>query len=323
MHHHRLTLNGPSGAVARLADDLAAAGAVAVPVANDGAPRRLVWPTRAPATLEQLCGRHRAVVVGVERFELLGDELQRLVLHGREATVLERRRLVPDPELLAADDGCEPAGSGCPPAFPGGLCLDEDGAPLDVAALRAAAHRIAALPVDLGPGLAGSSLDDALLLGAALGHLCAAATATDSSPHPLGDDPRAHDVPSPAVLAAVTSLAASALTASAACTGAACPAELAHERAYRLTASTAAAATERLWARPGAADWPEWLMYLLAGTATVIDDCAACLHQPAPPFLSVHAEHHATDEERLEHAAGRLVSTCLQALVLFDAGPSP
>jgi hypothetical protein len=116
---------------------------------------------------------------------------------------------------------------------------------------------------------------------------------------------------------AAAALAATALTIASGCAGAACVAELEHERAWRLTQAVAHAGCETLWAAPGDADWPEWLMYLLAGAADVVEDCAACLHQPAAPYASIHAEHQGTDAERLEETAGWLVVTCLQTLVLF------
>jgi hypothetical protein len=53
----------------------------------------------------------------------------------------------------------------------------------------------------------------------------------------------------------------------------------------------------------------------------VIEGCAACLHQPPPPFVSVHTEHVDTEAEQLARAARRLVATVLQVLVLFDDGP--
>jgi hypothetical protein len=309
MHHHRLVLNGPPAAVARLAGALCDAGAVAV-AANAGSPPRLIWTTPAPAPLPELCARHPRVVVGAERFASLGDALERLILHGAETTVLQRRVLTPQP--------------GADPDPLAGLCLDGDCAPLERAALHAAARRVAARPADLGPGLAGTSLDDALLVGAAVGHVCVEATTAPEVPaHALAADPHAGDVAEPAVLDAIATLAATTLTASAAATGPACSAELEHERAWRLTVATALATSEVLWSRPGDADWPEWLMYVLAGAAGLVEDCAACLHQPPPPYVSVHAEHHATDEERLQHAATRLVATCLQTLVLFDRGPWP
>jgi hypothetical protein len=298
MHHHRLVLNGPPAAVARLADDLRAAGAV--PVApGDASSARLLWATQRPAAVEALCARHRSVIVGLERFETLGEELERLVLHGSEKTVLERRRVLPEAgEQHGHGDDDVP-----------GLSLDDDAVPLDLVALHAAALSVAGVPVDLRPALAGSSLDDALLLGPSIGRLCVAA-----------GDPLAHDPPPAAALDAIRALAALALTIGATCGAPACAAELDFERAWRLTRATVHASGEILCARPGESDWPEWLVHLLAGAAAVIESCAACLQQPEPPFASLHTEHFRTMDEQLDHAACQLVTAALQALVLFDRG---
>jgi hypothetical protein len=292
MYRQRLVLNGPSAAVARLADDLCAAGAVAVAGPTAGPPR-LVWETAQPATLEGLCVRHRDVTVGVERFELLGDELERLVVRGREATVLARRRVAGGTHGL---DGVEEAG---------GVCLEEDGAPLDPAALRAAARYVMVAPADRGPGPTCSATDDAVRVGRAVGRL---STAVAQDGPGLGGD------------ATIAVLAATALTLGA--TSSACAAERSFERDWRLTQAVTRAGRERLWARPGEAEWPEWLMDLLTGAARVIDGCSACLHQPPAPFVSVHTEHVDTEAEQLEHAVGRLVTTALQTLVLFCGKPS-
>jgi hypothetical protein len=323
MHHHRLVLNGPAVAVARLADDLRAAGAVAIGP-DRAAPARLVWATSQPSAVEAFCARHRRVVVGVERFEALGAELERLVVCGRDATLLERRTLATGPEGAWAegfDDDDEGEHDGSAAALLArtdretdalarwGLCLEEDGEALDVAALRAAAGRVAAV-VTSGPACAGSALDDALLLGPALGRLCVAA-----------GDPLAGDGPPAAALEAVAALAAVALTVAAGCGEPAGAAELDFERAWRLTQATAHASRETLWARPGDADWPEWLMAVLAEAASVIESAAACLHRPPAPFVSLHTEHFGTVDEQLDHAACALVSTALQVLVLFP-GPS-
>ena len=316
MHHHRLVLNGPPAAVGRLAGDLRAAGAVDVSL-GDGPPARLVWATSRPSAVEALCARHRAVVVGIERFEALGERLERLILHGREATLLEHRTVATGPEAadlaFAGEDGDGGAGDLLlrtdheTDALAGwGLCLDEGGEALDVSALRTAARRVAARPVDVGPGAASSALFDALLLGPAIGRLCAAA-----------GDPLADDLPPAAALDAIAALAAVALTVAAASAGSAAPAELAFERAWRLTQAMAHASRETLWARPGDADWPEWLMHLLAQSAAVVERCAECLHQPAPAFVSIHTEHLGTVEEDLDRSACGLVSIALQALVLF------
>ena len=215
MHRQRLVLHGPAAAIARLADDLCAAGAVAVAGPTAGPPR-LIWETAQPGTLEGLCARHRLVTVGVERFELLGDELERLVVRGREATVLERRRLAGGaPEL----DGV------------GGVGVDEDGAPLDSAALRAAARYVMAAPADRGPGPTCSATDDAVRVGRAVGRLCA--TVAEDGPGVGGD-------------AMIAALAATALTLGMA--GSAGEAERDFERDWRLTKATARAG-ERSYGR--------------------------------------------------------------------------
>lgn len=286
MHQQRLVLNGPPAAVARLADDLRTAGAVAVAGPTAGPPR-LIWQTAQPATLEELCGRHRDVTVGVERFELLGEELQRLIVRGPEATVLERRGLTDGDDL----DRLEEAG---------GVCLEDDGAPLDPAALRAAAGYVLAMPEVLGPGLTCSATDDAVRVGRAVGRLCV--TVAEDGPE-LGGD------------ATIAALAATALTLGTA--GSACEAGRSFERDWRLTQAIALARREQLWARPGQAEWAEWLMDLLTGAARVIEGCSACLHQPPSPFVSLHAEHFDTEAEQLARAARRLVTTALQMLVLF------
>lgn len=289
MYRQRLVLNGPPAAVAGLVDDLRAAGAVAVAGPTAGPPR-LVWETARPATLEGLCARHRDVTVGVERFELLGDELERLVVRGREATVLARRRVAGGgPGLDGVEEG-------------GGVCLEEDGALLDPVALRAAARRVMAAPADRGPG-SSSAVDDAVRVGKAVGRLSAAVA--EDGPG-LGGD------------AAIAALAATALALGA--TSSACEAERRFERDWRLTQAVTRAGRERLWARPGEAEWPEWLMDLLTGAARVIDGCSACLHQP-PPFVSVHTEHVDTEEEQLEREVGRLATIALQTLVLFCGTP--
>jgi hypothetical protein len=292
VHHHRLALNGPPVHVDALARAFLAAGAEGPP-GDDAVPRHLTWSESAPPPLPALCAGHPEVTVGIERFTLLGEAFERLVLRGAEVTVLERQPFAPhadvaDPILTATHLA--------------------DCAPLSAAPLLAAAQRVADQPLQLGPSPTATALDDALLVGAAVGHVCSAALA-----EPFGDDA----LGPPAVLDALVALAGAALTAAAAATDPVTAGELAFERAHRLTEAHAVAAAERLWSSPGDADW---LMYTLLGAAAVIEDCAVALHQPPPPALAVHYEHGATREERLGHGTARLVATCLQAIVLF--GPS-
>jgi hypothetical protein len=265
MHHHRLVLNGPPSAVARFTEELRSAGAATV---DDGRRPRLIWTTPRASALEALCARHARVIVGVERFASLGDALERLVVHGRETTVLERRGF----EVGELDDA-----------------LPDEGEPLDPAALRAVALEVAALPVRYGPILTATTIDDAVLVGPAVGRLCAAAT------------------DAPVARAALRSLAAIGLTVGANASAPACDAELAFERAWRLTQATAFAGQDALWTRPQDADWPEWLMFVLSCAAGLIESCAACAHRAPAGVASLHTEHFATAD----------VMVALQALVLF------
>lgn len=294
MHHHRLVLNGPPRAVAALARALVAAGAAPVPEAVPGPPR-LTWTTPEPSPLSAICARHPEAAVGVERFADLGATLDHLVLRGAETTVLERLPFAP-------------AGGDDPPLLEG-LALGGEGVPLSPGALAVAAGRVAREPVRLPAAPALSAVDDALLVGAALGRVCVAA----------GEDPVGDEHPPAVVLAALSDLAAVALTAGAVVHDPASDGELAFERARVLAEAHAVATAERLWSRPGDADWSEWLMYVLTGAVTVVEDCAVALHQPPVPLLALHAEHGATLVERLGHATTRLVATCLQVLVLSGA----
>jgi hypothetical protein len=293
MHHHRLVLNGPPGPVADLARALRDAGAEPAP---DDGPPRFTWTTPDASPPTTLCARHPGVAVGVERFVDRGATLDHLVLQGGEATVLERLPFAPTP-----DEDPPPSALG-----------PDDCAPLPPEALAEAADRVAREPVRLPARPMATALDDALLVGAALGRVCAAVSADPGAVLP--------DDASPAALPALAALAAAACTAGAAAHDPSSPGELAYERARVLAEAHALAAGERLWSRRGDADWPEWLMYVLTGTATVLDDCAAAVHQPPLPVFAPHAGHGATLVERLGHATTRLVTTCLQTLVLFSAG---
>jgi hypothetical protein len=295
MHHHRLVLNGHASAVARLVGELRAAGAEALTRPGE-APVRLVWTARGAGAVEALCARHRTVTVGVERFASLGAELERLIVCGRETTLLERRAVAPeeDEELVA------PALERDGPSRRGDLHAPP------LAGLRRAALAVAAEPVTLGHGMAGTALDDALLVGPVLGRLCAAA-----------GDPLAGEAPPEDALTAIRRLAAVGLTVGANASGPACDAELAFERSWRLTQAAAFAAQDSWWLEPEDADWPDWLMFLLSCAAGVVESCASCLHRAPPEIKSLHVEHHATPDEHLDHAAGLLVMVALQALALF------
>jgi hypothetical protein len=282
MHHQRIVLNGPEAELALAAAAFAAAGAT--PVATD--PPRFVWTLAREGPLEALAARHPAVVLGVERFAALGASFERLILHGAEPTLLERRRFIPEETETSP---------------PSSAVL----APPRVVALRQAARAVAAEPTRFGPAT-GTTLDDALLIAPALGRLAAVA-----------HDPFDLDDPPPEALSAMRALGAIGLTIGATCDGPACDAELEFERAWRLARAHACAGDDPFAEPDGAPDWPDWLMFVLSCAAGVIEACAATLHRPPPGTVPVHREHHATADEQLDHAAALLVITTIQALALF------
>jgi hypothetical protein len=285
MHHYRLTLNGPPRAVDRLASELAAAGA------ESGVREREIFlASEAPVDLAALCRRHRAVAVGVEAFESLREEVVSTVVRGGEATELDRRtlgrELVELREAMVRAVGHE---------IPGNV--------LDGEALRAAARKVARVRVD---SLFSTGIEGMLLLGAALGRLC------DHVPDPFED-------PTPEALDAVRELAAVALGAGTAFTAHGTHAEFAFERALRLTRACVYAGCEPLRDEPGRADWLYWITILLGSASLPLDTGAEselnCI--ATPPDIS-DAEHIPTPAEDCDAALGGLLSTCLQALALFD-----
>jgi hypothetical protein len=290
VHHHRLVLNGPPPALQRLVDELCRAGATVL--VGEDAPR-LVWSTSDPRLVERLAVRHTDVAVGVERFEALGTEVVRLVVRGDEATVLDRRRVVPSSE----DDELQAWGYGS----------DDEGAQLDPELLRRAAHRVDRCARDVRTCDPAGALDGGLALGRAFGTLCEGATV-----RPLRG----------ASLDAVAGLAAAALTVSAtraAPTGGGPwpPAAAAVERSWILTRALASAAAEALWDPPPDAVWIDWLGHLMAATSDVLLACAESVDGAETAIAAVHREHFATPDEQRASAADALIAMCLQTLALF------
>ena len=289
MHHHRLVLNGPPPALQRLVDELRRAGATVL--GADEVPR-LVWSTSDPRLVESVAGRHADVAVGVERFEALGTEVVRLVVRGGEATVLDRRRVLPTPE----DDELEAWGYEC----------DEEGVQLDSELLRRAARRVDRCAVDLRPDGPASALGEGRALGCAFGMLCQTGGG---------------EAPADAALEAVVGLAAAALVSSVERASSGCarvPAEAVVERSWILTRALAWAGAEQLWERPDDAVWVAWLGHLMAATSDALLACAESFDGAGTAIAAVHREHYATPDERRASAADALIAMCLQTLALFD-----
>ncbi|MCP9491150.1 MAG: hypothetical protein MSC31_14935 [Solirubrobacteraceae bacterium MAG38_C4-C5] len=291
VHHLRLSLNAPPAERERLACELEARGATRLQATE---PLGLVWSTDGSApVLEELSAGHPTVVVGVERFESLGDELLRAIVHGGVVTVLERRSIL---------DG--PHGEG---PLEWGVCMDEDGELLDGELLRATAELVAAMPAPSSARGSRTPLHGMVELSRALGRLCATT-----------EDPLAPGAPHPATLSALLELANLALTLGAP-TASMCAAEARVARAWCLSRACAHAGVETLWDTPGAASWPDWLATLAASASEAID--AGC-HHPidlAPQAVLLASEHWASPQEQFEAAAATLLVSCLQALALFGA----
>jgi hypothetical protein len=294
MHHQRIVLNGPEAGL--LAAAAALGGAGARPVAAD--PPRFIWTVPRAGPLEALAARHPDVVFGVERFAALGERYERLILHGAEPTLLERRAFTePDDEETLAS----------PPRAAEQRTVV---ASPRVVALRRAARAVGAEPTAFGPAT-GTTLDDALLVAPALGRLAA-----------VVGDPLDEDRPAPQALAALRALGAIGLTIGATCDGPACDAELEFERAWRLARAHACAGDDP-FADDAQPDWPDWLMFVLSCGAGVIEACAASVHRGPPGTAPVHREHYATADEQLDHAATLLTITTIQALALFAPRQDP
>jgi hypothetical protein len=233
-----------------------------------------------------------------------------LVIHGAEATILDRRpiRAVPDDDL----ETC-------------GCCAGDEGIHLDPELLRRAARRVEdgatgggvprlagapgrdpATRAKRGPGAAPSALDSAVALGRAVGVLCARA----------GDASVAPD-PAPRTLDAIADLAATAVTISAP-PSAPSPGAAMVERSWALTRALARAGAEPLWDGPGNLAWPDWLGDLIAATSDALLACAESVDGGATAIAAVHREHCPTPDEHRTSAAGALVTVCLQALALLD-----
>jgi hypothetical protein len=296
MHHLRLTLNGADRDVARMSAELESCGAARL---DASAPLGFVWSTAdGDRALEELSARHPRVVVGVERFEALGDELVRAILRAGATCIVERN---PIRGLCDGDQTVD-----------WGMCMDEDGQVLDPALVRAAAERVAALPASF-PMV--SPLTGVVELARALGRL---------SPVEL---PVGADAPGPGAISALLDLANVALTVGA-YSHPTCPAEMLVARSWILARAHGEARAETLWDVPRAASWTEWLATIAICTSDALDAGCHCVNGTRSDAATIFGEHWPTCTEQYEAAAGGLLTTCLQALVLFspDAGhpaPSP
>jgi hypothetical protein len=85
-----------------------------------------------------------------------------------------------------------------------------------------------------------------------------------------------------------------------------------------LTQSLVHASRDEIAERPGNASWCHWLRLLIGGASNVVD--AACMSDYATGTVAY--ELHSTPSEMLELEARALLTSCLQALALFETPAS-
>jgi hypothetical protein len=281
VHHYRVNINGPAGAVAAVAAELRRVGA-----RSSGSPgeRRLVMKSEEGFDgWEALSRRHPRATLGLEWFVSFEEELVQAVVEHGEVTVMAEGGVLPDDF---------------------GSFHDVDGQPLAEDLLRAAAESIEARRDECHIGIADGS-HIAVTMGKALGRFCSRVESTTA------------DLPSDEALDAVIELAVLALSLSTSARPPD-PAELEFEHALRLTQSVVHAGRSEFAERPGEACWRQWLLILVGATGQVVD--AAC-HEWSGPYNEAHAlgaEYCETPGEMLELEARALLTACLETLVLFD-----
>jgi hypothetical protein len=281
VHHYRVNVNGPDPVVDAIVAELTSAGARA---AEPAEPRCLLMASaNGVETWEALSRRHPEAILGLECFEALEDELLHVVIENGRPTVMPRHGVLPDDW---------------------GSFHEEDGSPLDEDLVRAAAEAVAAQQLQHDVGRLAGGLDVAVTMGKALGRLCCRVEQT------VFDDPPRE------ALDAVIELAVFALCVSTS-TGSTGRGERDFDRALRLTRSTVHARRSELGDQPGNASWSDWLCVLIGAASNVIDAACECRFEGETEFHWLASEHHGP-RELLELQAQSLLTTCLQALALFD-----
>jgi hypothetical protein len=285
VRHYRVSINGPEQVVAAVLTELGRTSGRKVAGASS------YHVATSPEGIEPwkaLSVRHPGVVLGVECFERFVDEYLSLVIEDGEVTTMGRHSVLPDDW--------------------GGF-YDEDGERLDAELLRAAAETIMAQRLQHAAGTLSCGLDIALTMGKVLGRFC---SRVDASPF---DDPTREG------LDVLIELAVIALRVSS-CVTAAGRGERDFAHALRLTQSFVHGGRDELRDRPGEASWSEWLELLIGAASDVLEAACRCSFERETEHHALAAEHYGTPEEQLELAARSLLTTCLQALALFDSGPA-
>ncbi len=282
VYHYRVTVSGPAPAVDAITAELACVGAKSVEIAD---PPFLVIASADPIeTWEATTRRHPTAVLGIEWFEALDDEFVQLLVENGHTTEMSHLPILPDGW---------------------GGWHDEDGEPLDEGLLRRAARSVEAQRLRRDPGTLTGGLDTGATMGRALGRLCCRV------------EPTMFGEPSRDALDAIIEVAVFALwiSASAQPSG---QAECEFEHALWLTRAVLHAGRDELWDQPGNASWSEWLQLLIGAGSGVIDAACHCWYEAETEAHAVAAEHGGAPPDQLTLEARSLLTTCLQALALFD-----
>src|SRR5690349_3205198 len=102
MHHHRISVNGPSGTTERLIEELEGLGARAIQFEGS----ELVLTSNAPASpWVELTTRHPGTRISVESFEAFGDEVVSEVVADGVTTVMARESCSADCGGFHDEDG--------------------------------------------------------------------------------------------------------------------------------------------------------------------------------------------------------------------------
>lgn len=286
VHHYRVNVNGPHGVVEAVVRELTSAGAR--PADHRASTCLLVTSADGLAIWQSLSIRHPEAILGLECFEAFGDEMVHAVVENGCVTVMSRQGVLPQDY---------------------GSFHHEDGQRLDEELLRAAAESVAAQRMRHDVGTLSGGLDTALTIAKALGRFCRRVEQTAFE----------QDAPREA-LDAIVELGVYALWVSA-CRPSLGPAEREFEHALRLAQSMVHAGRDELEDEPGSAGWGWWLHVLIGSASNVIDAACHCSYEAETDAHAFGAEHYPTACERLELEGRSLLTTCLQALALFDAAP--
>jgi len=290
MLNHDITLVGSAAELEALRAELTAAGARHISCADQV---HLEWRTPHPAPIEALSAAHPEVDVSLRRFAHGSDCVDELTIRAGRVICDRKRR------TFRAEDG--------EVDMRWGRCMDEDGERLDPALLRRAGEEVLAIEHDTGPGRLSSAFYDALLLSQEAGRFADAV-----------DDPLADGAPDDRALDALRHVASVALTVGCTVLGTHTDAELLTSRVWRMHEVVVHAGSEDLWSTPGKASWTEWAGYVLSSIAHAVDACLDSAHHPVwenPDGSDV--DHLLHPDRHVEAALGGLVSTWIQALVLF------